>query len=104
MKYLALAVLLLAPAVYAQDKTPPKPPAVETQAPTQDWLNQYDEYMALVRVVQQIRQESGLEKIEAKMNEKANSLRTGIPPGYSFDVATKTFKKDPEAPKPEVKK
>jgi len=107
MKYLVLAVaLLMAGFVGAQDKpVTPEKPAVTQQDPSPKWLSDYDDYMALVRVITQMKQESGLDKLEAKMSEKAMSLRSQIPQGFEFDPATKKFTKtEPARPVPQTSK
>ena len=99
LRTLAVAVIFTGVCM-AQNKPVPKPatPAVETKTPPAEWLQQYDDYMALARVIQQVRKESGLEKFEALEDEKGQTLRKGIPEGYTFDPATKTFTKLPTPP------
>jgi hypothetical protein len=114
MKYLTLVLaLLIGGAVLAQDvKTVivPNPPAnppklEEVKTPPQEWLNNLDDYIALARVIQQLKQENGIDKLEAKLNEKGQTLQAQIPVGYTYDAVTKKFKLNNVTPaKPEVPK
>ena len=108
-KWIILDVILLfGVAALAQDK-PKDPPKPETKVeasivPPDTWLQTYDEYLALSRIIEQTRQEAGLPKLEAIFNQKTQELTKGIPKGYHFNGQTKKFDKDPEAPKPEPQK
>lgn len=107
MKYIFVAVLslFLTSVVFAQQKPGPTPAPqkaeeknVDKTKPSEEWLKRYDSFVALQSVVAQIRQENGLDKLEARLQNEASWLQAQLPPGYTFNPQQRSFV---ELPKPQ---
>jgi hypothetical protein len=111
MKYLIAVVLflgILLGSLWAQEKhktESPAPPVKteEIKTPPADWLNSLDDYLALARVIQQLKQENGIDKLEIKASTMAEALKAKIPEGYTYDAATRRFVLIKPTPAPEKK-
>ncbi len=86
-------MVAVASVIQGQDaKKPDSPAKLEaTKAPTPEWLKSYEEYLALQRVIVQLKAQYGIDKLEMELNKQGQSLAGQIPPGYSFDQEKKQF-------------
>jgi len=76
------------------------PAQTATKTPSAQWLMDYDSYMALNRVIVNLKQQNGIDKLEAELNRQGNALAVQIPAGYTFDPVKKVFILPPSSPAP----
>jgi hypothetical protein len=72
--------------------------------PSDKWLQDYDSYLALKRVIDNMKAQNGIDKLEQELIRQGNALAVQIPGGYTFDPDKKKFVLPPQpqatAPKP----
>lgn len=69
-----------------------EPPAI--------WLEGLKGYLDLARVIQQMKEEQGIDKLELQLQKKGNNLAQQLPAGYTYDPAKKKFVDPKNLPQP----
>ena len=93
MGVFCLVLILLVQGSHAQEKKDGAPPAKleAVQQPSKEWLENYEAFLVLQRVIGEMKKEAGIDKLEERLNQKGLALQAGVPQGYSFDQNKKQF-------------
>lgn len=93
--------------VKPEDKKVPETLSNATLEPSKEFLDAFDEYFSLYRVVAEMKAEQGIDKLETKLQALGVKLGKLSPPGMGFNPQTRKYIKQvtpaPE-PTPEQKK
>lgn len=88
----AIGICLAGLQVIAQDTKPAAPAKLEAvKEPSKQWLEDYEAFLVLQRVISEMKKETGIDKLEERLNQKGLALQSGVPAGYNFDQNKKQF-------------
>jgi hypothetical protein len=74
-----------------------------TKPVPQAFTDDFNSYVSLLRVIDELERDNGITQLRAKVNALLNKLRTQVPTGYTFDPEKKVFVEVIEVKKTEPK-